>query len=76
MQGHQKIECELTLRAGEVVCGLNGRSLVDWQQAGDYGRLIRRPGSIHAKNGHEINFFYSCFNNLKVKYLDFSLTFS
>ena len=31
MQGHQKIEYELPLRAGEVVWDLNCRSHVDWQ---------------------------------------------
>lgn len=39
MQGSQKLECELTLRAGEIVWDLNGRSLVDWETAGDYRRL-------------------------------------
>ena len=39
MQGRQKLECELTLRAGQVVWDLNGRSLVDWDQAGEYRRL-------------------------------------
>jgi dihydroorotase len=39
MRGRQKIECELTLRAGKVVWDLNGRSLVDWESAGEYRRL-------------------------------------
>ena len=39
MKGRQKLECELTLRAGQVVWDLNGRSLVDWDEAGEYRRL-------------------------------------
>lgn len=39
MSGRQKLECELTLRAGRVVWDLNGRSLVDWDEAGEYRRL-------------------------------------
>ncbi|MYF92792.1 MAG: amidohydrolase/deacetylase family metallohydrolase [Gemmatimonadetes bacterium] len=35
MRGQQKLECELTLRAGRVVWDLNGRSLVDWDKAGE-----------------------------------------
>ena len=40
MKGRQKLECELTLRAGQVVWDLNGRSLMDWDEAGEYRRLI------------------------------------
>lgn len=39
MRGRQKLECELTLRAGRVVWDLNGRSLVDWDEAGEYRHL-------------------------------------
>ena len=39
MQGRKKLECELTLRAGRVVWDLNGRSLVDWDKAGEYRHL-------------------------------------
>ncbi len=39
MRGRQKLECELTLRAGRVVWDLNGRSLVDWDKAGEYRHL-------------------------------------
>ena len=39
LAGRQKLECELTLRAGQVVWDLNGRSLVDWDEAGEYRRL-------------------------------------
>ena len=39
MRGQQKLECELTLRAGRVVWDLNGRSLVDWDKAGEYRHL-------------------------------------
>lgn len=31
MTGSQKLECELTLRAGQVVWDLNGRAASDWQ---------------------------------------------
>lgn len=31
MMGTQKLECELTLRAGQVVWDLNGRAATDWQ---------------------------------------------
>lgn len=40
MRGQQKLECELTLRAGRVVWDLNGRSLVDWDKAGEYRHLV------------------------------------
>jgi dihydroorotase len=30
MPGTQKLECELTLRAGQVVWDLNGRAAADW----------------------------------------------
>ena len=39
MKGRQKLECELTLRAGQVVWDLNGRSLMDWDEAGEYRHL-------------------------------------
>ncbi len=39
MRGQQKLECEMTLRAGEIAWDLNGRSLIDWESAGDYSRL-------------------------------------
>ncbi len=39
MKGRQKLECELTLRAGQVVWDLNGRSLANWDEAGEYRRL-------------------------------------
>ena len=39
MRGRKKLECELTLRAGQVVWDLNGRSLVDWDKAGEYRHL-------------------------------------
>ena len=32
MAGTQKLECELTLRAGQVVWDLNGRAATDWTQ--------------------------------------------
>ena len=36
--GTQKLECQLTLRAGEVVWDLNGRGRPCWQDAGEYRR--------------------------------------
>ncbi len=39
MAGRQRIECELTVRAGRVVWDLNGRSRPDWSGAGDYRSL-------------------------------------
>ena len=36
--GTQKLECHLTLRAGEVVWDLNGRGRPRWQDAGEYRR--------------------------------------
>ena len=36
MQGDRKLECELTLRAGQVVWDLNGRSRPSWDGLGDY----------------------------------------
>ena len=36
IQARKKLECELTLRAGRISWDLNGRSLVDWERAGDY----------------------------------------
>ena len=39
LRGQQKLECEMTLRAGEITWDLNGRSLLDWESAGNYSRL-------------------------------------
>ncbi len=33
MDGTQKLECELTVRAGQVVWDLNGRAAIDWTKA-------------------------------------------
>ena len=33
-QGTQKLECEMTIRAGQVVWDLNGRAGQDWQKLG------------------------------------------
>ena len=35
IQARKNLECELTLRAGRITWDLNGRSLVDWERAGD-----------------------------------------
>jgi dihydroorotase len=40
MSGRQKLECQMTLRAGEIVWDSNGRSLLDWEGAGEYRRLV------------------------------------
>ena len=39
MKGTQRLEAQMTLRAGQVVWDLNGLSRPDWQNAGDYRRL-------------------------------------
>ena len=47
MNGTQKLECELTVRAGQVVWDLNGRAAADWstQPATPQGNAppTRRP---------------------------------
>ena len=48
MNATQKLECELTLRAGQVVWDLNGRAAVDWTTMpavpqGSTARPARRP---------------------------------
>ena len=37
MRGHQRFECALTARAGEIVWDRNGLSRPDWEAAGEYG---------------------------------------
>ena len=39
LRGSQRLECELTLRAGKIVWDLNGLSRPDWETAGDYRKL-------------------------------------
>ncbi|MDP6175514.1 MAG: amidohydrolase family protein, partial [Rhodospirillales bacterium] len=39
LQGTQKLECHMTLRAGQIVWDLNGLSRPDWEEAGEYHRL-------------------------------------
>jgi dihydroorotase len=39
LAGRQRLECELTVRAGRVAWDLNGRSRQDWAGAGDYKQL-------------------------------------
>jgi dihydroorotase len=36
MRGGQRLECQMTIRGGEVLWDPNGLSLLDWQSAGDY----------------------------------------
>jgi len=36
--GTQKLECQLTVRAGEIVWDLNGRGRPHWKEAGEYRR--------------------------------------
>ena len=44
MNGGRKLECELTLRAGQVVWDLNGRSRPSWDDLGDYrNSAVDRP---------------------------------
>jgi dihydroorotase len=35
-QGHQKLQCAMTVRNGEIVWDLNGLSWPDWETAGEY----------------------------------------
>ena len=39
IKGSQRLECHMTLRAGQIVWDLNGLSCQDWHTAGDYRRL-------------------------------------
>jgi dihydroorotase len=39
MEGHQRLECEFTVRAGRIVWDLNGRSRPEWSGAGQYRNL-------------------------------------
>ena len=41
MEAEQRLECCMTLRAGEVVWDANGLSCPDWKEAGQYFRLDR-----------------------------------
>ena len=41
MEGHQRLECEVTVRGGRIVWDLNGRSRPDWSGAGQYRNLER-----------------------------------
>ena len=33
MEGHQKLECVMTIREGSIVYDLNAVSMVNWEQA-------------------------------------------
>ncbi len=39
LRGNQRLECQMTLRAGRIVWDLNGLSRPDWETAGEYRRL-------------------------------------
>ncbi len=39
MQGDQRLQCALTVRAGNIVWDRNGLSWPDWETAGDYKRI-------------------------------------
>jgi dihydroorotase len=39
LKGRQRLECQLTVRAGKVVWDQNGLSRPDWQECGEYRRL-------------------------------------
>ncbi|HCL30787.1 MAG TPA: amidohydrolase/deacetylase family metallohydrolase [Candidatus Latescibacteria bacterium] len=41
LSGRQRLECELTVRAGRIAWDLNGRSRPAWDAAGDYKNLER-----------------------------------
>ncbi len=36
LRGHQKLQCAMTIRNGEIVWDLNGLSWPDWETAGEY----------------------------------------
>ncbi len=41
LSARQRLECELTVRAGRIAWDLNGRSRPAWDAAGDYKNLER-----------------------------------
>jgi dihydroorotase len=40
LKGNQKLECAMTIRAGEIVWDRNGLSWPDWDAAGEYGVIV------------------------------------
>ena len=46
MNGDRKLTCEMTLRAGEIVYDVNGRSVPDWEEAPPAYWQIRYPKEI------------------------------
>jgi dihydroorotase len=42
--GNQKLVCQMTVRAGEIVYDLQGRSMPEWEQAPAPYWVIRQPG--------------------------------
>ena len=47
LAGTKRLECQMTIRAGEVVWDLNGISCPDWRDAGDYDYVGRDPLPRH-----------------------------
>ena len=47
MRGHTRLECQMTIRDGEVLWDLNGISRPDWQECGDYDYVGRDPLPRH-----------------------------
>ena len=47
MHGQHRLECHMTIRAGEVLWDPNGLSWPDWQSAGDYDYIDAAPLPRH-----------------------------
>ena len=47
MQGRYKLECQMTIRNGEVLWDPNGLSMPDWESAGDYDIIGAKPLPRH-----------------------------
>jgi dihydroorotase len=47
MRGHHRLECQMTIRAGEVIWDPNGLSWPDWQTAADYDYIGAAPLPRH-----------------------------
>ena len=45
MTGNKKLTCEMTIRAGEIVCDVNARAMCDWETAPE--EYWHSPGVIH-----------------------------
>jgi len=47
MQGRYRLECQMTIRNGEILWDLNGLSWPDWEEAGDYDIIGSEPLPRH-----------------------------